>query len=274
MIMINSEIIKQDVHKKYKYRLFRRLIFINVFAVFSIFISLSSTGLSEREKKTIEINKELAFQNDSLKRFISNELIQIKKMENELFRKTFRLSTSVDLTDSIINANPLFGFHEDQVDIFNKISKMAITKWDSIYYMPLGSPVSSADYIRISDNFGYRMHPILKEVLFHDGIDISAPIGADVFTTGNGIVQNTFISDIGYGNRVVINHGNGYMTVYAHLDEILVEEGVYVNKGDIIGKVGNTGRSTGPHLHYEVLVNNRPVNPVNYMYSRNMLANR
>lgn len=274
MIMINSEIIKQDVHKKYKYRLFRRLIFINVFAVFSIFISLSSTGLSEREKKTIEINKELAFQNDSLKRFISNELIQIKKMENELFRKTFRLSTSVDLTDSIINANPLFGFHEDQVDFFNKISKMAITKWDSIYYMPLGSPVSSADYIRISDNFGYRMHPILKEVLFHDGIDISAPIGADVFTTGNGIVQNTFISDIGYGNRVVINHGNGYMTVYAHLDEILVEEGVYVNKGDVIGKVGNTGRSTGPHLHYEVLVNNRPVNPLNYMYSRNMLANR
>ena len=272
--MINSETLKQDVYKKHKYRLFRRMIFINIIAVFSIFISLSSTGTSNREKEVMIKNKELAFENDSLKKFIENELIELKKLENELFRRTINLSYDGNFIDSIYDVKTLHYFYNNKVNTFNKISNLVNNKWDSIYHMPLGSPVSSSDYIRISDNFGYRMHPILKKVLFHDGIDISAPIGSSVFATGNGVVQNTFISDIGYGNRIVINHGNGYITVYAHLDEILVEEGDYVNIRDVIGTVGNTGRSTGPHLHYEILANNRPVNPIKYMYSSNMLANR
>lgn len=271
--MINSEIIKQNVHNKYKYRLFRNMIIMNIIIVFSIFISLSSTGLSEREKKIIEVSTELAYQNDSLKNFITNELTEIKKIENELFRKTFRLSSDYELIDSISETKTLFNFYQNQLDFFKKINNLSINKWDSIYYTPLGSPVSSSDYNRISDGFGYRMHPILKQVLFHDGVDISAPIGSDVFATGNGIVKNTYTSDIGYGNRIVINHGNGHTTVYAHLDKILVSRGDYVEKGDIIGTIGNTGRSTGPHLHYEILVNNKPVDPIDYMYSFNILAN-
>lgn len=272
--MVNLEIIKQNVYKKYKYKLFRSMIFINIFAFISIFISLSSSSISQKELEYIEMNKELSHQNDSLRNFIFNELTEIKKIENELFRKTYKLSTDVELIDSIYNAKMLYGFYDKQLFTYKRISEIVNNKWDSIYHMPLGNPISLSDYNNISNNFGYRMHPILKEVLFHDGIDITADIGSDVFATGNGIVDNIYYSNKGYGNRVVINHKNGYKSVYAHLDEIYVEKGQIVDKNSLLGTVGNTGRSTGPHLHYEILVNNKPVNPINYMYSYNMLVNR
>ena len=143
---------------------------------------------------------------------------------------------------------------------------------DSISSIPDGAPITLADMTNNSDGFGWRKHPILKKVLFHEGVDISAEIGSDVLTTGDGIVEKVIESNTGYGNRIVINHGNGYETVYAHLDKFNVVVGQKVMKYDVIATTGNTGSSTGPHLHYEILIDNRPVNPTLYLDLGNRLA--
>lgn len=112
--------------------------------------------------------------------------------------------------------------------------------------------------------FGVRVSPFTDTKVFHHGLDIDAPKGSPIKAAGGGkVVRCGFESR--YGNLVVIDHGNGYRTVYAHLSERLVEEGDTVLRGDLIGKVGDTGRTTGPHLHYEVHVNGLPVNPVRFL---------
>ncbi len=116
--------------------------------------------------------------------------------------------------------------------------------------------------------FGSRMHPTLKRIQNHDGVDFAGPIGTPIVATGNGVV----ISDgrgTGYGNQVLIDHGFGYRTRYAHLSKIDVAIGQEVKRGQKIGELGNTGRSSGPHLHYEVIHRGKPVNPISY-FSRDM----
>ncbi len=116
----------------------------------------------------------------------------------------------------------------------------------------------------ITSGFGYRIYPFTGETKFHEGIDISTRIGTDVYATADGIVTETSY-DITYGNNIVIDHGFGFVTRYGHLSRIDVKAGDVVKRGQKIGEVGNTGFSTGPHLHYEVRINGVPVNPENYI---------
>lgn len=116
--------------------------------------------------------------------------------------------------------------------------------------------------------FGMRLHPILKRYIGHEGIDLGAPTGTPVYATGTGLVADQKPQS-GYGIQIVIDHGFGYRTRYAHLSKSLVRPGQLVKRGELIGEVGSTGRSTGPHLHYEVIYRGRPVNPINYI-SRDM----
>ncbi|MFZ4524115.1 MAG: M23 family metallopeptidase [Chlorobium sp.] len=127
--------------------------------------------------------------------------------------------------------------------------------------IPNIKPVSGA----ISSAFGVRVHPIYNTSLFHSGIDISTSEGTKIETTGDGIVAFSGY-DKGYGQKITINHGYGYRTIYAHLSKSLVRQGQKVKRGDIIALSGNTGVSTGPHLHYEVLKNNVKVNPTAYFF--------
>jgi len=120
---------------------------------------------------------------------------------------------------------------------------------------------------RISDNFGYRIHPIRKTRLFHDGIDISVPYGADVKAAASGTVIFSG-SKNGYGNLVQIDHGFGIITAYGHNSKNLVKEGQKVRKGEVIAKAGSTGISTGPHVHFEVRLNGTPVDPLKYLDSK------
>ncbi len=115
----------------------------------------------------------------------------------------------------------------------------------------------------ISSDFGMREHPILKRILFHAGTDFSAPVGTKVIVTADGTVAFSGF-DKGFGKTVIINHGNGYQTVYAHLSKTVIRQGQHVNRGDVIAFSGNTGLSTGPHLHYEVHKDNVQVNPIGY----------
>jgi murein DD-endopeptidase MepM/ murein hydrolase activator NlpD len=116
----------------------------------------------------------------------------------------------------------------------------------------------------ISSNFGVRSDPFLDQQEVHNGLDFVAAVGKNVHATGDGTVTFVQNSRTGYGNEIVIDHAFGFRSRYAHLNEILVTEGQKVRRGQIIGKVGQSGRTTGPHLHYEVLYENKPVNPEFY----------
>ncbi|HBH48762.1 MAG TPA: peptidase M23, partial [Bacteroidales bacterium] len=108
---------------------------------------------------------------------------------------------------------------------------------------------------------------IYKIRKFHYGMDFTAPTGTEIYATGDGIIEGLDKSKRGYGNKIIINHGFGYKTLYAHMNSFNVKKGQKVKRGDVIGYVGNTGLSTAPHLHYEVLLNNKKVNPVNYYFN-------
>jgi murein DD-endopeptidase MepM/ murein hydrolase activator NlpD len=139
-------------------------------------------------------------------------------------------------------------------------------KSEMLPYLPSIQPIENEDLTRTASGFGYRMHPIYKIVKFHEGMDYTAPVGTPVYATGSGTIELVTRSRRGSGNQIVINHGYGLKSVYAHLNEIKVRQFRTVKRGDVIGTVGNTGLSSGPHLHYEVLFNEKPVNPVNFYF--------
>jgi murein DD-endopeptidase MepM/ murein hydrolase activator NlpD len=128
-------------------------------------------------------------------------------------------------------------------------------------------PISNNDLTRTSSGFGLRIHPYYKITKFHYGMDFTAPMGTDIYVTANGVVESVLYSKRGYGNHIIINHGFGYKSLYAHLDRSNVRVGQKVQRGDIIGFVGNTGLSLAPHLHYEVLLNGVNVDPANYYFN-------
>jgi len=150
---------------------------------------------------------------------------------------------------------------------YDEVYEMAINKNEMLASIPSIVPVSNATS-RLVSGFGYRIHPIYKTLRMHTGIDFTAPIGTPVYATGNGVVKRVNRRNYsGYGIVCIIDHGYGYETLYAHLSRLNVRPGQKVVRGEVIGYVGNTGVSVGPHLHYEVRRNGRPVNPVNFFYN-------
>ena len=119
----------------------------------------------------------------------------------------------------------------------------------------------------IASGFGFRVHPIYKVKKMHTGIDFAASIGTPIYATADGKVLEVDIKFSGYGKMVEIDHGFGYKTRYAHMHEFAVRPGQTIKRGDLVGYVGNTGLSTAPHLHYEVLINGSQVDPVHYFYN-------
>ncbi len=142
-------------------------------------------------------------------------------------------------------------------EVRNKIEKVNTY----LSEIPAGFPTKG----RLVSGFGYRKHPLRGGYHLHSGIDIDAPYGRKVKATGNGVVVRAGVSESGYGIQVEIDHGNGFKTKYAHLSKVLVRIGQKVKRGDVIGKVGSTGWSTGPHLHYEVIKGKKKINPYPYL---------
>ena len=133
-------------------------------------------------------------------------------------------------------------------------------------YIPSIFPINPIKQKRISDEFGNRYHPIKHKNIFHYGIDVAAKYGTPVHSTAAGIVTTIRASDDGYGKQIEMLHEFGFETKYAHLYTIMVEENQFINKGEVIGFVGSTGSSTGPHLHYEVIKNKKKINPLPFCY--------
>ena len=151
---------------------------------------------------------------------------------------------------------------------FDEVETLVKNKIDMLASIPAILPISLKDKNTriVSSSYGYRMHPIYKTRKFHAGMDFTGAIGTPIYATGNGTVITSQF-DKGYGRHVIIDHGFNYKTVYAHMDKALVKKGQKVKRGDIIGYIGNTGLSTGPHLHYEVRKNDKPLDPVNFYYN-------
>ena len=149
---------------------------------------------------------------------------------------------------------------------FDEVFDLTKEKQKMIKSIPSIQPVSNRDLTRIASGFGLRMHPIYKIIKMHKGIDFTAPIGTEIYATGDGIVEKVGWVG-GYGRTIMINHGFGYKTRYAHCSKYNCRKGQKVKRGDLIGFVGNTGQSSGPHLHYEVFKNNRQINPVNFFFN-------
>jgi murein DD-endopeptidase MepM/ murein hydrolase activator NlpD len=154
---------------------------------------------------------------------------------------------------------------------FDEIIELAWAKEEWMAARPAIQPIGMKDLIRFGSSFGKRMHPILKVVRPHEGIDLTAPRGTNIYATADGEVLQAGYRSGGFGKKVLIDHGFGYRTLYGHCDEILVQVGQEVKRGEVIARVGSTGLSKSPHLHYEVHVNGRPVNPINY-YTNDLSA--
>ncbi len=156
-----------------------------------------------------------------------------------------------------------------QTKSYDEIIELARNKEASLASLPAIQPVSNTNLNRLSSGFGYRIDPIYKVRKPHNGVDFSLPKGTPVYATGDGTVKFTKTSFSGYGKQIEIDHGFGYVTKYAHLDAFAVKKGQKIKRGELIGYSGNTGKSTAPHLHYEVKLNGKPVNPVHY-FSRDL----
>jgi murein DD-endopeptidase MepM/ murein hydrolase activator NlpD len=150
---------------------------------------------------------------------------------------------------------------------FRELLKLVKERESMITCIPSIQPVRNTDLKRPISGFGWRVDPIYKTKQMHTGMDFTADQGTEVYATGDGVVQIVENKAWGYGKSVVINHGYGYQTRYAHLSAVGVSEGQKVKRGYLIGLVGSTGRSTGPHLHYEVIKNGVKVNPITYYHN-------
>lgn len=150
---------------------------------------------------------------------------------------------------------------------YAELTSLINNKEKLIAATPAIQPVSNKDLDRIASGYGYRIDPIYKTVKMHAGLDFTAPQGTPIYATADGTVKIAGFSDGGYGNHVVINHGYGYETLYGHMVRIKATRGQRVNRGEVIGYVGSTGKSTGPHCHYEVHKNGNKLDPVYFFYN-------
>ena len=150
---------------------------------------------------------------------------------------------------------------------FDDVYEMAKNKAKMLSCIPAIMPVKDVDIFRISSHYGYRTDPLYKVLKLHTGIDFAGPVGTHIYCTGDGVVEKVEKNGGGYGNNIIIDHGYGYKTRYAHLKKAYVKAGQQVKRGEYIADMGNSGKSTAPHLHYEVIKNDKPINPINFFFN-------
>jgi hypothetical protein len=183
----------------------------------------------------------------------------------------YRNLENLDNAKMVINTAKRLDVIKSKVVIQSKsyddLLKMAVSKEKMLASIPNIQPISNKNLERTASGWGYRIHPIYKIKKFHYGIDFTAPTSTEIYATGDGTIEKVESSHRGYGNSIVIDHGYGVKSLYAHMDRFNVKQGQKVKRGQVIGVVGNTGLSTAPHLHYEVIHRGEKVNPINYFFN-------
>lgn len=218
--------------------------------------------MSELEKKDNEVYRSIFEANPIPDSARARELAQQKEIQIVQSMNQF------DLENSIVNTlNNLTRRMVVQEKSFKEITQFIKNKEQLLACTPAIQPLSNKELKRIASGFGYRIDPVYKTVKFHAGLDFTAPQGTPIYASANGVVRIAGHLGTGYGNHVVINHGYGYETLYGHMFRVKATVGQRVIRGEIIGYVGSTGKSTGPHCHYEVHKNGRPLDPVYFFYN-------
>lgn len=227
--------------------------------------------LSSRLDEALGVMGKLQQRDDNLYRVIMQADPVNEELRTASYGNTNRYEELHDMASSklVINTSKKMDLLARQIYIqsesFDEVVEMCKKNDEMIACIPAIQPVSNKDLKRTASGYGTRIDPIYKTVKFHEGMDFSANTGTPVYVTGNGMVIKAGWEGL-YGNCITVDHGFGYVTKYAHLSKIDVRKGQKVVRGEVIGKVGSTGKSTGPHLHYEVHVKGRVVNPVNYYF--------
>jgi murein DD-endopeptidase MepM/ murein hydrolase activator NlpD len=219
------------------------------------------------------------------------QMVELEQRDNEVYRSIFeatpipdsarvkemlakneiRLIQALSNTELIENMrnqlNNLSLRMSFQSKSFVEITTMVKNKEKLLRAIPAIQPISNKNLKRVASGFGYRIDPLYKDFRLHAGLDFSAPTGTPIYATSDGVVQSAGFSTDGYGNKVVINHGYGFQTLYAHMVRVKAKAGQTVKRGEVIGYVGSTGKSTGSHLHYEVIKRGAKVDPVYYFFN-------
>jgi murein DD-endopeptidase MepM/ murein hydrolase activator NlpD len=228
--------------------------------------------------------------NDRLKA-AQQQVSELVKRDNEVYRAIFEANPIPDsararalaqqeeiarvegmrdkeLLNSIVGSlNNLTHHIAAQKTSYSQINDLLKNKEKLLAATPAIQPVNNKELNRIASGFGRRIDPIYKTVKFHAGLDFAAPQGTPIYATANGRVTIAGNTGDGYGNHVVINHGYGYETLYGHMVRVKVRPGQQVARGEVIGWIGSTGKSTGPHCHYEVHKNGQKIDPVYFFYN-------
>lgn len=229
--------------------------------------------LQERVKQLELKTKELEDRDNNVYRAIFEatpvpDSARLKDIETKKEVKKIESTGSTELVADMTNQlNKLSFLVAYQEKSFADIGNMLKNKEKLLLAIPSIQPVSNKNLTRIGSGFGSRIDPIYKGREFHKGLDFTAPIGTPIYATADGTVTTAGFRADGYGNKVVINHGYGYETLYGHMYRVKAHDGEHVKRGEVIGYVGSTGKSTGPHCHYEVHRNGVPVDPVYYFYN-------
>ncbi len=256
------------------------------FFVLSPFIDSPTERKDKRELENLKLHYELL---SKRMKESSKILTELQKRDNNIYRMYFEANPipeeqrkagfggvdryknleGFDNSEMIKNITKDLDILSKQMVVQSKsldeIVALAKEKEQMLASIPAIQPVKKEDLTRMASGYGMRMHPILKIWKKHEGMDFTAAKGTPIYASGNGTVVRANRSST-YGNVVYIDHGYGYETRYAHMSEIKVRKGAKVKRGDLIGLVGNTGRSVAPHLHYEVHKNGRTVNPIYFYY--------
>jgi murein DD-endopeptidase MepM/ murein hydrolase activator NlpD len=249
---------------------------------------------SANEKRLMQQNEELTNRLVVIyeqTRKLNEQMAVLEKKDNEVYRAIFEANPIPDsarakeielqkelqlvmgmrsdelersINSSISNLSQRLDVQEQS---YAQITNFIKNKEDLLASTPAIQPLSNKDLKRVASGFGYRIDPVYKTVKFHQGLDFTAPTGTPIYASANGVVKTAGNLGTGYGIHVVINHGYGYQTLYGHMVKVKVRPGQRVVRGEIIGYVGNTGKSTGPHCHYEVHKNGRPLDPVYFFHN-------
>jgi len=291
-----------DTHKfeklvvSWRTRLFRALRFVSASLVTAIIISAIAFRFvdSPKEKRMKGDVNNLRDQYEQLQGEIDKldkSLAELENRDNSIYRTVFE---AAPLPDSVrygkryskidpqafayINPEEMMDHIKDgigelknrmtvQRQSYDTLQDMVKSKEKMLMSIPAIQPISNKSLDHIASGFGYRIDPIYKTPKMHTGLDFAAAIGTPIYATGNGVIEDASYDAGGYGNHVIIDHGYGYETLYGHMFKIKVHVGQQVKRGEVIGWIGSTGKSTGPHCHYEVIKNGDKIDPIHFFFN-------
>jgi murein DD-endopeptidase MepM/ murein hydrolase activator NlpD len=279
---------KRDKFKRFLLMLLAAFLFMVIgFVVFTPIFESPKEKELKRELEFVKLNEELhAKKITQLQKILED----IQDRDNNIYRLYFEVNPipeeqrkagfggvnrykaleGFDNSEMVIDVTKNMDILSKQLYVQSKsldeIVRLADDKEQLLAAIPAIQPVKNEDLTRMASGFGWRTDPFTKARKRHWGMDFTAPTGTPIYATGDGKVVRADQGATGYGKHIRIDHGFGYITLYAHLSKYNVRKGQKVKRGDLIGFVGNTGRSKAPHLHYEVIKNGRKINPINFYY--------